>query len=50
MSSLTLPRREFLKAGGAMVIGFSMSGDAARTGASRRRRHARRCRARRIRS
>src|ERR1700722_645504 len=26
MSALTLPRREFLKAGGAMVIGFSMRG------------------------
>jgi CO/xanthine dehydrogenase Mo-binding subunit len=26
MISLTLPRREFLKAGGAMVIGFSMRG------------------------
>jgi len=26
MSTLTLPRREFLKAGGAMVVGFSMRG------------------------
>jgi nicotinate dehydrogenase subunit B len=28
MTALTLPRREFLKAGGAMVIGFSMRGEA----------------------
>ena len=50
MSALTLPRREFLKAGGAMVIGFSMRRRGVRAGASRRRRTRARCPARPIRS